>query len=72
MRIGIMGSGGLGGYFGARLALGGADVHFIARGKHLQAMREQGLRIDGPEPMHVARVHAVSYTHLTLPTILLV
>ena len=58
MRIGIMGSGGLGGYFGARLALGGADVHFIARGKHLQAMREQGLRIDGPEPMHVAKVHA--------------
>lgn len=58
MRIGIMGSGGLGGYFGARLALGGADVHFIARGQHLQAMRDQGLRIDGPEPMHVAKVHA--------------
>jgi 2-dehydropantoate 2-reductase len=58
MRIGIMGSGGLGGYFGARLALGGADVHFIARGKHLQAMRDQGLRIDGPEPMHVQEVHA--------------
>src|SRR3954470_12533944 len=58
MRIGIMGSGGLGGYFGARLAKGGADVHFIARGKHLQAMRSGGLRIECPEPLHVPKVHA--------------
>jgi 2-dehydropantoate 2-reductase len=56
MRIAIMGSGGLGGYFGARLALGGADVQFVARGRHLQAMRSTGLRIDGPEPMHVKQV----------------
>ncbi len=58
MRIAVMGSGGLGGYFGARLALGGADVHFIARGQHLAAMVSDGLRIEGPEPMHVARVNA--------------
>ena len=58
MRIAIMGSGGLGGYFGARLAQGGADVHFIARGKHLQAMRSDGLRIEGPETMHLPRVQA--------------
>lgn len=58
MRIAIMGSGGLGGYFGARLAHGGADVHFIARGKHLQAMRADGLRIEGPTPIHVPRVSA--------------
>jgi 2-dehydropantoate 2-reductase len=58
MRIAIMGSGGLGGYFGARLALGGADVHFVARGKHLEAMRSDGLRIEGPEPMHVRKVQA--------------
>jgi 2-dehydropantoate 2-reductase len=58
MRIAVMGSGGLGGYFGARLALGGADVQFIARGRHLAAMRSEGLRIEGPEPMHVARVNA--------------
>ena len=58
MRIAVVGAGGLGGYFGARLCLGGADVHFIARGRHLQAMRDEGLRIEGPEPMHVARVHA--------------
>ena len=58
MRIAVMGAGGLGGYFGARLCLGGADVHFIARGRHLQAMRDDGLRIVGPEPMHVPRVTA--------------
>lgn len=63
MRIAVMGAGGLGGYFGARLCLGGADVHFIARGKHLQAMREEGLRIVGPEPLHVPRVNATDVAH---------
>ena len=59
MRMSIMGSGGLGGYFGARLVQGGqAEVHFIARGRHLEAMRRDGLRIEGPEPMHVASVQA--------------
>ena len=41
-----MGSGGVGGYFGARLAKGGADVHFVARGAHLAAMRERGLAVE--------------------------
>jgi 2-dehydropantoate 2-reductase len=59
MRIAIMGSGGLGGYFGARLALGGADVTFIARGAHLEAMRSQGLAVEGPEPFHLPQVRAV-------------
>jgi 2-dehydropantoate 2-reductase len=58
MRIAIMGSGGLGGYFGARLCHGGANVHFIARGQHLQAMRSEGLRIEGPNPIHIPRVNA--------------
>ena len=58
MRIAVMGSGGLGGYFGARLAAGGASVHFIARGEHLQAMRSDGLRIEGPAALHLARVSA--------------
>ena len=58
MRIGIMGSGGLGGYFGAKLAQGGADVHFIARGRHLEAMRRDGLRIEGPQPLHLRDVKA--------------
>lgn len=58
MRIAVVGAGGLGGYFGARLALGGAEVHFIARGQHLQALRDEGLRVVGPEPMHLPRVNA--------------
>ena len=47
MKIAMMGSGGVGGYFGAKLAKGGADVHFIARGRHLAALRSDGLRIEG-------------------------
>ena len=45
MRIAMMGSGGIGGYLGARLAQGGEDVVFIARGPHLEAMRRSGLRL---------------------------
>src|SRR3982750_740733 len=46
VKVAIYGSGGVGGYFGARLAAAGNDVHFIARGAHLAAMREQGLRVE--------------------------
>jgi len=46
MRIAIFGAGGAGGYFGARLAKAGEDVTFIARGDHLNAIRNIGLRID--------------------------
>ncbi|HEV2375500.1 MAG TPA: 2-dehydropantoate 2-reductase N-terminal domain-containing protein [Streptosporangiaceae bacterium] len=45
MRIAVYGAGGVGGYFGGRLAQSGAEVHFIARGAHLQAIREHGLRV---------------------------
>ncbi len=45
MKIAIMGAGGIGGYFGGRLAKAGEDVIFIARGAHLQAMRERGLTV---------------------------
>ena len=45
MRIVIMGAGGLGGYFGARLAAAGNDVAFVARGAHLAAIRQAGLRV---------------------------
>ncbi|NJM34612.1 MAG: 2-dehydropantoate 2-reductase [Rhodomicrobium sp.] len=59
MRIAIMGSGGIGGYFGARLALSGSDVTFIARGRHLAAMREHGLRIESElGDMHLTDVKA--------------
>jgi 2-dehydropantoate 2-reductase len=45
MRIVIMGSGGLGGYFGGLLVRSGADVRFVARGMHLQALQERGLTV---------------------------
>ena len=48
MRIAVLGAGGVGGYFGARLAADGNDVTFIARGAHAAAMREQGLKVLSP------------------------
>src|ERR1700758_4383294 len=47
MRIGVVGTGGIGGPYGASLARAGADVTFVARGAHLAAVRENGLRIEG-------------------------
>ena len=46
MRFAIYGVGAVGGYFGGRLAQAGEDVSFIARGQHLQALRQKGLRVD--------------------------
>jgi 2-dehydropantoate 2-reductase len=46
MRIAVVGAGGVGGYFGGRLAQAGHEVHFIARGAHLAAIRERGLRVE--------------------------
>lgn len=46
MRIAVIGVGGVGGYFGGRLARAGHDVSFIARGEHLRAIRERGLRVE--------------------------
>ena len=58
MKIAIMGSGGVGGYFGARLAKAGAEVSFIARGAHLAAMREQGLKVEsGLGDIHLPKVN---------------
>lgn len=48
MRIAIFGSGGVGGYFGGRLAASGEDVTFIARGAHLNALQQGGLQIASP------------------------
>jgi 2-dehydropantoate 2-reductase len=45
MRIVVMGAGGVGGYFGARLAQAGNEVSFIARGRHLEALRSKGLTV---------------------------
>jgi 2-dehydropantoate 2-reductase len=46
MRFVILGSGGIGGFFGARLALAGEDVWFVARGNHLAEMKKHGLRVN--------------------------
>ena len=56
MKIAIYGSGGVGGFFGARLAQAGNEVHFIARGAHLRAMKEKGLRVEsGAGNIHLAK-----------------
>src|ERR1700761_7439780 len=47
MRIAVIGAGGVGGGFGAALAKAGAEVTFIARGAHLKAMQENGLKVQG-------------------------
>jgi 2-dehydropantoate 2-reductase len=60
VKIAVMGSGGVGGYFGARLASGGSDVTFVARGAHLAAMHEHGLAVEGgPDEIHLRQVKAV-------------
>ncbi len=46
MRIAVIGTGGVGGYFGGRLALAGHEVTFVARGRHLVALRERGLVLE--------------------------
>jgi 2-dehydropantoate 2-reductase len=46
MKIAIFGTGGVGGYFGGRLAQTGEDVTFIARGEHLRAIQTTGLKVD--------------------------
>ena len=48
MKIAVMGAGAIGGYFGGRLAQAGFDVSFIARGAHLAAIRENGLKALSP------------------------
>jgi len=49
MRITVFGTGGVGGYFGGRLARAGEDVTFIARGEHLRAIRANGLKVDSTD-----------------------
>jgi 2-dehydropantoate 2-reductase len=60
VKIAVMGSGGVGGYFGARLAKGGAEVTFVARGAHLDAMQRHGLAVEGgPDDIRLPTVRAV-------------
>ncbi|MDN5765438.1 MAG: 2-dehydropantoate 2-reductase [Humibacillus sp.] len=46
MRLAVIGTGAIGGYFGGRLAASGHDVTFVARGEHLVALRRDGLRVE--------------------------
>jgi 2-dehydropantoate 2-reductase len=59
MKIAVFGSGGVGGYFGGRLAAAGEDVTFLARGAHLAAMQQDGLHIASPlGDVHLPQVQA--------------
>ena len=56
MKFAVMGPGGVGGYFGARLAADGNEVAFFARGAHREAMRRDGLRaLSAKGDLHIAR-----------------
>lgn len=61
MNILVMGAGALGGYFGGRLAEAGHDVTFVARGAQLEALQQNGLKIQSPAgDLHLPTVKAVS------------
>lgn len=62
MKIAVMGSGGVGGFYGGRLANAGFDVTFVARGAHLAAMRQNGLMIEN-EPQGNIIIKPVKVTH---------
>jgi 2-dehydropantoate 2-reductase len=67
MRIAVLGSGGIGGYYGALLAKGGHDVAFIARGAHLEAMQRRGLTLRTPDADSTVPVNAVADTKRVAP-----
>ncbi len=59
MRVTVMGSGAVGGYFGAKLAKGGSEVGFVARGAQLAAMQKDGLRVESKlGDIHLPQVRA--------------
>lgn len=59
MKIAVFGTGAVGGYFGGRLAAAGEDVAFVARGRHLDALRRDGLSIFSPSgDLRLSRINA--------------
>ncbi|MFC7303378.1 2-dehydropantoate 2-reductase [Streptomyces monticola] len=58
MKVAVLGAGAIGAYVGAALHRAGADVHLIARGPHLAAMRQHGVRVLSPRGDFTARPHA--------------
>src|SRR5579859_6227777 len=68
MRIAVVGAGSVGAYFGGRLAQAGEDVAFVARGAHLRALRESGLRVESVDgDIVVPSVHATDTAAVTGP-----
>ena len=60
----MVGAGGVGGYFGARLAAAGHDVTFVARGEHLRAIRQDGLRVESMKgDVHIRPARATDRPH---------
>ncbi|MFZ0078790.1 MAG: 2-dehydropantoate 2-reductase [Trebonia sp.] len=60
MKVAVVGAGAIGAYVGAALDRGGAEVHLIARGKHLEAMRERGVTVLSPRGDFHAKPHATA------------
>ncbi|MCX7823424.1 MAG: 2-dehydropantoate 2-reductase [Syntrophobacterales bacterium] len=61
MKVGVVGTGGVGGYFGGLIAMSGnVDIHFLARGKHLQVIEEEGLTVVSNDKSTTVFVHATS------------
>jgi 2-dehydropantoate 2-reductase len=60
MKIAVMGAGGVGGYFGGRLAQAGHEVSFVARGKHLEAIKAKGLTLTSPLGDATVKVRAAA------------
>ena len=69
MRIAVIGVGGVGGYFGARLAQAGEEVTFIARGETLRALRENGLRVESVDGDMLIQPAAATYDPATVGTV---
>jgi 2-dehydropantoate 2-reductase len=63
MKIGVVGVGGVGGYFGGLLARMGVDIHFVARGKHLRALQDEGLQVLSSQGNFHILLHATAEPH---------
>lgn len=74
MKIAVIGAGGVGGYFGARLAAAGCEVTFVARGPHFEAIKENGIRVYSSRgDLHLPRVSVVErIDRLELPDFVIV
>jgi len=60
VHVAVMGAGGIGGYVGGRLAEAGAELTFVARGAHLEALRTKGLTVESPEGrIHLPKIRAI-------------